>query len=74
MNVTLSLDDRLVDRARSVARASGTSLNQMIRDYVTQVAGDDDKTCELTELRALSGTGSRRGWQFDRDELHERAY
>ncbi|MDN5938105.1 MAG: DUF6364 family protein [Salinisphaera sp.] len=73
MNVTLSVDKRLVERARSVARASGTSLNQMIRDYLSQVAGDSNKISELSELRALSGTGARRGWKFNRDELHERA-
>lgn len=72
MNVTLSVDDRLVERARRVAHASGTSLNQMIREYLAQVAGDDDKVGELAELRSLSGTGSRRSWRFDRAELHER--
>lgn len=72
MNITLSIDDRLVARARRVARASGSSLNQMIRDYVAQIGGTDDVSRDLAELRALSGTGSRRGWKFDRGELHER--
>lgn len=72
MNVTLSIDERLVERARRIAQASGTSLNQMIRDYLAQMTGDGDLESEIAELRKLSATGSRDGWQFNRDELHER--
>jgi len=40
MNFTLSMDEELVERARKVARAAmGTSLNQMIRDYIEALAG-----------------------------------
>jgi antitoxin component of RelBE/YafQ-DinJ toxin-antitoxin module len=72
MNVTLAVDEQLLERARRVARASGTSLNQMIRDYLAEIAGDNDLDREVAELRALSATGSRGEWSFDRDELHER--
>ena len=72
MNVTLSLDDQLVSRARKKAEALGKSLNQMIRDYLQSVAGSDDAEQTLKELRELSGTGNSRGWKFNRDEIHER--
>jgi len=72
MNVTLSIDDQLVARARKKAEALGKSLNQLIRDYLQTVAGSDDDDHILKELRELSGTGNSRGWKFNRDEIHER--
>ncbi len=39
MNITLSIDDELVERARDVARQQGTSLNALIRQYLEQLAG-----------------------------------
>lgn len=39
MNLTLSVDDGLVERAREVARQQGTSLNALIRDYIKELAG-----------------------------------
>ena len=75
MNVTLSIDDRLVARARKKAEAMGKSLNQVIRDYLERLTGADDPEREIEELAQLSraGRGRSRGWTFDRDELHERS-
>ena len=72
MNVTLSLDDQLVSRARKKAEALGKSLNQMIRDYLQTVAGGDDPERSIEEFRRLSGKGHSRGWRFNRDEIHQR--
>jgi hypothetical protein len=73
MNVTLSLDDQVVARARKRAEALGKSLNQLVREYLEKLAGGDDPERSLDELRRLSGTGHSRGWRFDRDELHGRS-
>ena len=72
MNVTLSLDDQLVTRARKKAEALGKSLNQLIRDYLQTVAGVDDPERSIAEFRRLSGKGHSRGWRFNRDEIHSR--
>lgn len=72
MNVTLSIDDQLVARAREKAEALGKSLNQMIRDYLQTVAGGDDPERSIEEFKRLSGHGDSRGWRFDRDEIHSR--
>ena len=37
MNLTLSIDERLVEEARKVASAMGKSVNQVIRDYLEQL-------------------------------------
>ena len=42
MNVTLSVDEQLLGRARKKAEALGKSLNQLIRDYLQSLAGVDD--------------------------------
>lgn len=72
MNVTLSIDERIVTRARKRAEALGKSLNQLIRDYLQTVA-DDDPERSIEEFKRLSGQGNSRGWRFNRDEIHDRS-
>lgn len=74
MNLTLSIDERVVSRARKKAEALGKSLNQLIRDYLQGLAGGDDPEKSIDEIRRLSGQGHSRGWRFDRNEIHERSY
>ena len=73
MNVTLSIDDQLVERARKRAAALGKSLNQVIRDYLERLAGSDDPERSIEEFERLSGQGDSGGWRFDRDEIHGRS-
>lgn len=75
MNLTLSIDDQVVARAREKAAALGKSLNQLVRDYVEQLAGRDDPDRIVSELRRLSAAsaGSSRGKRWTREELHERS-
>src|ERR1700688_110060 len=72
MNVTLSIDEQLVARARKKADALGKSLNQLIRDYLQKLAGGDDPERSIEEFKRLSGRGHSRGWRFNRNEIHER--
>ncbi len=72
MNVTLSIDEQLVARARRKADALGKSLNQLIRDYLQKLAGGDDPERSIEEFKKLSGRGHSRGWRFNRNEIHER--
>jgi len=73
MNVTLSIDDHLVARARKKAEALGKSLNQVIREHLQSIAGGDDPEGSIEEFKRLSGRGHSRGWRFNRDEIHERS-
>ena len=73
MNVTLSVDEQLVARARKKAEALGKSLNQLIRDYLQTLAGGNDPERSIEEFKQLSGTGNSRGWRFNRNEIHERS-
>ena len=75
MNVTLSIDDQLVARSRKKADALGKSLNQLIREYLERLTGDDDPAGDIAELERLcvKGPGRRRGWKFSREDLHGRS-
>jgi hypothetical protein len=74
-NITLSADERLIERARREAERRGTSLNQLIRDYLAELAGHTAPGSEFDRLRELShlARGRRGDWRFDRDEIHDRA-
>ena len=73
MNITLSVDEQVVSRARERAGALGTSLNQLIRDYLQALAGGDDVDKSIEEFKRLSGRGHSHGWRFNRDEIHDRS-
>jgi hypothetical protein len=74
MNVTLSLDDRLLERARRLAARRGISLNQMLRDYLAEITGEPSAEELVAQLDALwaESRGDSRGWRFNREELHDR--
>ena len=74
MNITLSVEDRLVEEARKLAHARGTSLNQLVRDYLEGLVRPQKTDAYGMELRRLTeeGRGRSEGGRFDRDELHER--
>ncbi len=73
VNLTLSIDEQTVSQARKKAEALGTSLNQLIRDYLQKLAGADDPEKSIEEFKKLSGQGHSRGWRFNREEIHERS-
>jgi hypothetical protein len=74
MNVTLAIDDEVIQEVRRRAEAMGTSLDQLVRDYLEQLAGKTDPNMDALEFERLSriGQGDSRGWKFNREELHER--
>ena len=75
MNLTLSVEKKIVEKARKAAESMGTSLNQVIRDFLEEFAGGQLASAEVEELRELSSRseGHSRGWRFNRDEIHERS-
>lgn len=72
MNLTLSIDDVLVERAREVAREQGTSLNALIRDFIEQLAGQSSGEQLLADFQEMwsvpgdSGTAAK----FDRAAVY----
>jgi plasmid stability protein len=76
MNITLSVDDDVIRKARQRAEALGTSVNQLVREYLEQLAGKPDPKELAERLRRLSeqAHGDRRGWKFNREEIHDRKF
>lgn len=74
-NLTITVDDQLLRRARVRAAQLGTSVNAVLRDYMQSwVGGTEQRTAAIRALldhsmRARSARGKRR---WTRDELHER--
>ena len=74
MNITLSADPQTVEKARLAAQRMGKSLNQAVRDYLEQLAGSADRSQDWNDFASRCSTsgGQLQGWQFDRDQAHER--
>ena len=74
MNITLSVEDELIHRARERAEVLGTSVNQLVREYLQQLAGKTDPGAEAEEFERLSriAQGNSKGWKFNREELYQR--
>jgi hypothetical protein len=54
MNLTLSVDDKTLERARQVARQQGKSLNALVREYLKSLAGTRAKEDIADELMKLT--------------------
>jgi hypothetical protein len=74
MNLTISVNDEVVQKARKRAEQLGTSVNQLVREYLEELAGKSDPERDATEFVRLSriSQGDSKGWKFDREEAHER--
>ncbi len=72
MNITLSVDEKIVVEARRVAASMGKSLNELIREDLERLTRKHRRENDLHEFKNLSGQGNSRGWKFNREELHER--
>jgi len=74
-NITLSADESLIASARVYAQAHGTTLNDLIRDYLAVLASprDPKEVAEEFAREALEQSGcSEEGWRFNREEIYKR--
>jgi len=75
MNITLSADAELIARARAYARARGTTLSQLLRDYMARLTGQLDPAEAADEFVQVARTHagrSAKGFVFDRQAIHDR--
>jgi hypothetical protein len=71
MNLTLSIPDEVVSRAREAAREQGASLNALVRRYLENLAGIGTGDLAASfEAVWQERSGHSGGWTFDRDELY----
>jgi hypothetical protein len=74
MNITLSIDEKVAQRAREAAQKMGKSLNQVVRDYLVQLAGGARRGQQWAQFeeRCLRSEARLDGWHFNRDEANVR--
>lgn len=74
MNITLSVNEQVAQRAREAAQKMGKSLNQAVRDYLDQLAGSAQRSGQWSQFeeRCMNSSAKLAGWKFDRDEANER--
>ena len=74
-NLTITVDDEILRRARVRATEQDTSVNSILRDYLEAYAAAGQTWEQVTEtiLRLSTQAQSGRGdMRWTRDELHER--
>jgi Family of unknown function (DUF6364) len=74
-NVTLSIDEAVLDEARVYAAKRKTTVNALVRDYLTRIASEEDRVARArTELRKLArrSTAEVGSITWTRDSLYDR--
>ena len=71
-NITLSMDSTLIEAGREIAREEGTSLNEMIREFLRdkvrrKKGGSMDRFVELAKQLNVN-TG---GYVFNRQDAYD---
>lgn len=76
-NLTLALDADLLKAARKVALDRETSVNQLVRDYLTQITQEAEEPHKkaAAELRKMFRASKARigGATWTREELYDRS-
>ena len=73
MNITLSADKKIVEKARKYAQKQNTTLNSLVRDYLLRITlyQDKNESAEEFEQIALKNGGkSSADYVFDRSEIY----
>ncbi len=75
-NVTISIDEQTLERARVRAREEGTSLDAVLRDYLETYAGRISTRREawerIQDIARQAGMSSKGEALPQRDELYDR--
>ena len=75
-NITLAIEDDILERARIVAAGKRTTVNAMVRQFLADIASEDARRDEaraaLRELMRNSKGRMREDFRFDREETHVR--
>ena len=70
-NITLSADQRLIERARERAHAQKTTLNQLFREWLVSLTAEEQRTANIDALfTRLDHVNA--GGKFNREEMNAR--
>lgn len=73
MNITLSIDEKLAEQAREVARRQGTSLNALVRQYIQGLVGQRSNEHLAQQLERLwnENQGHSGGQPIRREDAYQ---
>ena len=75
-NITLALDEDVLMAVRKYAAANDTTVNGLVRDYLTRLAQHEDRATKarkkLAELARNSAWDPGPDWKWDREALYDR--
>jgi hypothetical protein len=74
-NLTLAIDADLLDKVRVIAAIEKTTVNAMVRDFLTETANRHNRTQKVRNrlaLRSRKSEGRVGPITWSRDELHDR--
>lgn len=74
-NLTITVDEETLKKARLIALEQKTSVNRILQQYLEAFAGVNRERQDAAEkILSLSckAQGRRGVWRWNRDELHER--
>jgi hypothetical protein len=70
-SITLSAEEDLIERAREIARARKTTLNQLFRQWLEDLADSRDRERAVSQLLSRLDYVQSSG-PFTRDQMNER--
>ena len=74
-NLTITIDDEVLKRARIKALEQGTSVNAILREYLVSysaVQQTQQEACDDLVRLSKDSKSASNGKTWNRDELHER--
>jgi hypothetical protein len=74
-NITLAIDEAILDKVRVVAAQRKTTVNGLVREFLQTLATEDDRLAETRRrLVALAQSSEARlaaDYKWNRDEIYE---
>ena len=74
-NITLAIDEELLERSRAYAEKRGTTLNALVRSELSQLILQDQRQEEARDglLALIESSTARTGpnFKFDREDIYE---
>jgi hypothetical protein len=75
-NITLAIDEKVLAKVRRAAARKDTTVNALVREYLTRLAEQDDRAAkarqELVELAKRSTLELGPDWKWNREEIYDR--
>lgn len=75
-NITLAVDDEVLEKVRIYAVEHKTTVNAIVRQHLERIAGENDKRAEarrqLRRLAEASTGGLNPDYVWNREELYDR--